>query len=80
MPIHHVENIHDLLVHLIGETLDEAENDGRMRLKYPHLNLSERRVAWILDGMTLHSLRGLIDLRERQGWSDTQTTKHKPKG
>jgi len=80
MPIHHVENIHDLLVHLIGETLEAAELDGRMRLKYPHLDVHERRVAWVLDGMTLHSLRGLIELRERQGWADIPTTKHKPDG
>jgi len=55
-------------VHIVGETLENAREDGRLRERYPNLTPDERAVAWVLDGMTLHSLRGLIDLRKRQGW------------
>jgi hypothetical protein len=65
-----IENIHDLLVHVVGKTLGEARDDGRLRERYPNLDPDERAVAWVLDGMTLHSLRGLIELRVRQGWKE----------
>jgi hypothetical protein len=68
MPIQHIDNIHDLLVHVCGETLSRARESGALRAKYPHLDPDERAVAHILDGITLHSLRSLIELRERQGW------------
>jgi hypothetical protein len=70
MPIREIRDVRDLLIHVIGETLEHARDDGRLRQKYPDLGPDERAVAWILDGMTLHSLRGLIDLRTRQGWTD----------
>jgi hypothetical protein len=68
MPIAHIQDIRDLLIHIVGETLRHADEAGTLRTTYPDLDKSERAVAHILDGLTLHSLRGLIELRERQGW------------
>lgn len=68
MPIRHIEDIRDLLIHICGETLRTDREAGSLRRKYPDLDADERCVAHILDGLTLHSLRGLIELRERQGW------------
>jgi hypothetical protein len=73
MPIRHIENVRDLLIHVCGETLQRAREGGQLRTKYPDLDPDERCVAHILDGITLHSLRGLIDLRQKQGWRDDPT-------
>jgi len=70
MPIREIRDIRDLLIHICGETLSHERESGRIRSTYPDLDPDERCVAHILDGITLHSLRGLIELRERQGWTD----------
>jgi hypothetical protein len=68
MTVQHIENIRDLLVHTIGRDLADAVASGRLRSRYPALSLDEATVAWVLDGMTRHSLDLLMKLREGEGW------------
>jgi hypothetical protein len=68
MPLRDNGDVRDVLIYVIGDTLGQARQHGGLKLKYPDLNADEAAVAHILDGITLHSLRGLIELRERQGW------------
>lgn len=68
MPVQEIRNVRDLLVHTIGTDLAEAHNSGRLRTRYPALTMDEATVAWVLDGMTRHSLDLLMKLREAEGW------------
>jgi hypothetical protein len=63
-----VENIRDLLVHVLGQELRAARTSGALASRYPRLNDDEATVGWVLDGMTRHSLGLLMQLREAQGW------------
>lgn len=69
MPMREIHDVRDLLVHVVGESLQRAREGGSLRTHYPDLDPDERCVAHVLDGITLHSLRGLIELREKQGWT-----------
>jgi hypothetical protein len=68
MAVEHVENIRDLLVSVIGEELGRVRADNRLRTRYPNHTENEALVAWVLDGMTRHSLDLLMKLREAEQW------------
>jgi hypothetical protein len=73
MPIAEIENVRDLLVAVIGGDLMSSRTAGHLDALYSHLTPDEAVVAWVLDTMTLHSLKLLVKLRESQGWTDEAT-------
>ena len=76
MTVPHINDIRDLLVHTIGEDLTKARDSGQLRDRYPTLSDGEAAVAWILDGMTRHSLDLLMKLRSAKAGNEAPAQAH----